>query len=169
MLTFRKLVPSDLTEIVLQPSQRVQYGLPLQFSADEAKALAQENDAWTAVLDGRVVCCIVIGETFPGAAGVAMALFAANIGAAHVRLTRFARWLVAQSPLPRIEAVAEANDAEAILQRFPDLDPYALLTAVMVDPTPPCRWAMMTGLQPVAVLRKYGALGQTHVLFERIR
>ncbi len=168
MLEFRKLVPSDLTEIVLQPSQRVQYGLPLEFDAEQAEALAQE-DAWTAVLDGRVVCCIVIAETFPGMAGLAMALFAENIGPAHVKLTRFARWLVAQSPLPRIEAVAQAHDAEAILQRFPDIDPYELLQAVLVQPTPPCRWAMMTGLQPVAVLRKYGALGQTHVLFERIR
>lgn len=168
MLTIRKLVPSDLTEIVLQPSQRRQYGLPLEFDSEQAEALAQE-DAWTALLDGRVVCCIVIAETFPGKAGLAMAMFAQGIGAAHVPLTRFAHKLVAQSPLPRIEAVAEAHDAEAILQRFPNLDPWELLQAVLVEPTPPCRWAMMTGLQPVAVLRKYGAAGQTHVLFERIR
>lgn len=168
-LTFERLRAADLHEIVVQPSQRLQMGMPTQFSAEEAEQLADQRDAWTARVNGRIVCCISIAESFAGRQASAMALFAANIGAAHVAVTRFARALVVNSPIPRIEAVALAHDAEAILARFPSLDPWELLHAVMVDATPPCRWAAMTGLQPVAVLRKYGGEGQTHVLFERIR
>lgn len=169
MLHVRRMVPSDLCEIVVQPSQRTVFGIPLEFSDEEAEALAAQRDAWAALIDGRVACCISIAENFPGKSGVAMALFAEGIGTAHVALTRFARRIVAQSPLPRIEAVALANDAEQILCRFPNLDPFELLNAVLVDPTPACRWAMMTGLTPVAPLRKFGAASETHVLFERIR
>lgn len=168
-LTFNRLQPADLHAIVVQPSQRLQMGIPTQFSDEEAEALADQRDAWTARLNGRIVCCISIAETFEDRAAVAMALFAANLGTAHVALTRFARALVANSLFPRIEAAALANDAEAILTRFPYLDPWELLTAVMVDAPPPCRWALAVGLQPVAVLRKYGGESQTHVLFERIR
>lgn len=167
--TFTRLQPADLHEIVVQDSQRLQMGVPTRFDDDVAGHLADQRDAWTARVNGRIVCCISIAESFEGRQASAMALFAADIGAAHVAVTRFARALVADSPIPRIEAVALANDAEAILARFPSLDPWELLHAVMVCPTPPCRWAMLTGLQPVVVLRKYGGEGQTHVLFERIR
>lgn len=167
-LTFERMRASHLFEIQVQQSQTVQMGLPVQFTEDEAEALADQRDAWTARVDGRIVCCISIAESFAGQQAVAMALFAQNIGAAHMAVTRFARDLVRKSPIPRIEAVALAHDAEAVLARFPYLDPWELLTAVMVDPTPPCRWARLCGLQPVAVLRKYGGMGQTHVLFERI-
>lgn len=167
-LTFDRMHPADLHEIRVQPSQRLQMGVPTQFSDDEAAHLADQRDAWTARVDGRIVCCISIAESFEGRQASAMALFSSDIGAAHVAVTRFARKLVLESPIPRIEAVALAHDAEAILERFPSLDPWELLHAVMVDATPPCRWAVLTGLQPVACLRKYGGESQTHVLFERI-
>lgn len=168
-LQFRRLQARDLIEIEVQPSQRRQFGLPMQFDSEDAEALAAQPDAWTAMIGDRIACCIVIGENFPGKSGVATALFAPGIGHHHRALTRFARELVANSPLPRIEAVAIANDAERILERFPHLDPYELLTSVMVDATPQCRWAMLTGFTPIAVLRKFGAASETHVLFERIR
>lgn len=168
-VTFERMRPSDLFDIIVQPSQKVQMGVPVEFTQDEAEQLAGQHDAWTARAYGRIVCCISIAETFEGRVATAMALFAQNIGPAHMAVTRFARELVRTSPIPRIEAVALAHDAEAVLARFPFLDPWELLAAVMVDPTPQCRWARLCGLQPVAVLRKYGGLGQTHVLFERIR
>lgn len=169
MFHVRRMVPSDLAEIEVQPSQSLQMGLPTQFTQEEAEALSDQRDAWTALDGDRIICCISIAENFPGRSAVAMALFAHGLGAAHVPLTRFARQIVAESPLPRIEAVAVANDAEAILARFPHLDPYELLTSVMVEPTAPCRWAVMAGLTAVACLRKFGAASETHVLFERIR
>lgn len=173
MFSIERMRAADLAEIRLQATQREQLGQAVAFDQDEAEQLAAQPVAWT-VRDratgeyGRILCCMAIAETFPGKQGVAMALFADNLGAAHVGLTRWARRCITDSKLPRVEAIALANDAEAILARFPYLDPWELLHAVMVQPTPPCRWAMAVGLKPVAVLRKFGGAGQTHVLFERI-
>ena len=144
-LTFERMRASDLQEIAVQASQTVQMGLPTQFTDDEAEALADQRDAWTVRVGGRSVCCISIAESFAGQQAVAMALFAQDIGPAHMAVTKFARDLVRNSPIPRIEAVALAHDAEAVLARFPYLDPWELLTAVMVDPTPQCRWARLCG------------------------
>lgn len=178
MFSIERMRAADLAEIRLQRSQQEQLGQAVVFADDEAEALAAQPVAWTVrelggregatPEKGRVLCCMAIAETFPGRQGVAMALFAQNLGSAHLGLTRWARRCIAESPLPRVEAIALANDAEAILARFPDLDPWELLHAVMVAPPPPCRWALAVGLTPVAVLRKFGGAGQTHVLFERI-
>jgi hypothetical protein len=48
-------------------------------------------------------------------------------------------------------------------------DPCALLQQALERPTPEVRWSIAVGLRPVAVLRKFGAANEPHLLMERIR
>lgn len=168
MFKARPLHAEQLMAFPRQQSQRVQLGLEVQVTAEEAEMLCAQAEAWAIYWGGRHVACIGIAETFPGSQGVAWAALADGIGGAHLALTRFARMRIANSPLKRIEAVARAADAEAILDAFPGLDGAQLLEAVMAMPTPECSWARLVGLRPAHVLRCFGAAAETHLLFERI-
>lgn len=165
----------DALLIQRQASQRVQLGLDRDMTEDEAEALAAgPGEAWTIFVSdgeegGRIAACVGLRETFPGTQAVAWAILAEGLGSAHLAVTRHARARIAASPLARIEAICRAGvDAEAVLAQFGDLDPGQLLEAVLAVPSPETRWAEAVGLRAAAVLRRFGAAGETHVLFERI-
>lgn len=127
-----------------QASQRLQVGLETEMSADDARELIEHGEAWAALRGDQVIACMGIRETFPGRQGVAWAILAEGVGAAHLAITRHARRRIRESPLVRIEAIVR--------------------TGVAAE----CIWARLVGLQPVALLRKFGALSEDHMLFERI-
>lgn len=169
-----QIIPSplhadDLFEIRVQPSQHVQMGVPLRTSRDDAMAMAAQPCAWSVRHGGRLIACFGIVEMFGGAQGHGWCQLATAIGAAHLPLTRFMRKVLAESPLARVDLIAAATDAESILDRFGPMDPGMLLAAVMANPTRECTWARLLGFTPAAVLRKWGAASETHVLFERVR
>ncbi len=168
-LCFNPMAPADLLKIERQPSQAMMFGVEGSVSREEAEGLAAQPCAWTARLDGRIIACFGINETFAPVQGVGWAVLARGIGAAHLPLTRFIRdRCVLSSGLKRLELFALANDAEPILARWPDLDGCELLAAVMVNPTRECAWARLLGVRPAHVLRKFGLASETYVLFERI-
>lgn len=163
-----RLVADDLRAIEPQPSQRFTLGIDTRAVSDEeAGILADQPEAWALHSRGRLLACFGIQETFPGVQGVAWAVLGDNVGSAHLAMTRFARARIAQSRLARIEAIVRASDAERVLTRHPDLDAAQLLMVVMAVPTPECTWARLVGLRPAHVLRRFGAAGETHLLFER--
>jgi hypothetical protein len=166
----RPMIAQDAIEIRRQASQRVQLGLAREMTIEEAEALAEgDGEAWTLFAGARIVACVGLRETFPGAQAVAWAILAEGLGAAHLAVTRHARARIAASGLNRIEAICTAAlDAEAVLAETGPLDAGQLLQAVMAVPSPEMRWAAAVGLAPAAVLRRFGAAGETHVLFERI-
>lgn len=169
MFSAAPLTPQALIDLPRQPSQRVQLGIDIDaMTLEEAEHLCAQPCAWLCSWHGQPIAAIGITETFPGRQGVGWAALTACLGAAHLPLTRFARTCIAESPLARIEAVGRANDAEAILDQFPGLDPYQLVTAVMQCPTPECAWLRLLGMKPVHVLRKFGGAAETNMLFERI-
>ncbi|MCJ8159859.1 hypothetical protein [Sphingomonas sp. LaA6.9] len=139
------MLVDDAMTIRRQASQRVQVGLEAVMTPEIAQDLINGGEAWTALRDGEPVACLGIRETFPGVQGVAWAILAEGVGSAHLAITRHARRRIAESPLVRIEAIVRTSiDAE-------------------------CVWARMAGLSPVALLRKFGALSEDHLLFERVR
>lgn len=151
-----------------QPSQLVQLGVEVSMDDEEMYALAAEREAWACYDGDRLIACVGIRETFPETQGVAWAVLASGVGRATLALTRFARSRILGSGLKRIEAVARAGDAEAILAQYPELNAAQLSEAVMALPTPECAWARLVGLSPAHVLRKFGQAAETHMLFERI-
>jgi hypothetical protein len=159
-------------EIRRQPSQAMQLGLRADMSVEDAEALASGREAWAALEgDGaaeRIVACFGIIDTFPDAQGALWATLSDQVGAHHLAITRFCHARLALVDLPRVEAIVECADAEPVLARFPDLDAGELLAVLCEAPTPSMRWAASAGLKPSAVLRKYGAASETHMLFERI-
>jgi hypothetical protein len=166
MFDAARLVPADLLAIERQASQSFELGLPIAIDGETAEALASDGNAWSVRGGGRLIACMGIAESFPGRNGVCWAVLADDLGRYHLPLTRFARSCIVDSRLPRIEALALAADAEAILHDYPGLDPVMLTAAVMALPTPQCAWARLCGLTPVHVLLKYGAGLQTYMLFE---
>jgi hypothetical protein len=152
-----RLAPRHLLTLQRQPSQRVQMGVIANFTADEAATVADQPEAWVAIEgDGRIAACFGIVEQFAGRQGVAWAIFAEGLHAAHLKITRFARAQLAGCGLRRIEAVAIApRDA-------------ATLAEMVAAPTPEMRWARRIGMRPVHVLHEYGAASETLVLFERL-
>ena len=60
-------------------------------------------------------------------------------------------------------------DLESILAARPHLDSGQIVALAMVEPTPEMRWACMLGFRPAHLLRRYGALAESVMLFERIR
>lgn len=146
MIAIEPMQAIDALVIQRQASQRVQLGIERDMSVEEARDLAEgQGEAWTVRQDGRIVACLGLKETFPGAQAVAWAILSERIGSAHLAITRFARRRIAASPLARIEAIVrEAVPAEVA-------------------------WAMLVGLRPAHVLRCFGQNSETHVLCERIR
>lgn len=168
-LTFCAMRPEDPVLIERQPSQRALLGMTSDMTREEGEFHAGQRIAWTAWADRRRYACFGISETFEGLQGVAWSILAPGLGVArHLQLTRFMRKILQASSLARIELIATANDAEAILARWPDLDGAQLLEAVMVNPSRECAWARVLGLTPAHVLRKFGGASETCVLFERI-
>lgn len=144
-VAIRPMVPNDAMRIQRQASQRVQLGLSRDMTIEEAEALAEGPEAWTATDGDRVIACVGLRETFPGVQAVAWAILCDGIGAAHLAVTRWAKARIAGSGYRRIEAIVRADvDAE-------------------------CRWAKAVGLTPAHVLRNFGAASETHILFEAIR
>ncbi|WP_294277576.1 hypothetical protein [uncultured Sphingomonas sp.] len=146
MIAIAPMVATDALVIQRQASQRVQLGIERDMSVEEARDLAEgAGEAWTVRQHGRIVACLGLRETFPGAQAVAWAILSDRIGTAHLAVTRHARRRIAASPLARIEAIVrEAVPAELA-------------------------WAMLVGLQPAHVLRRFGQNSETHILCERIR
>lgn len=175
MVQIVPMVAEDAMLIERQRSQRVALGLEAEMSIEIAQDLIDGGEAWTVwrltEIEAAPIACMGIRETFPGVQGVGWAILAEGIGAAHLAVTRHFARRVAESPLQRIEVVAKSSvDAEAILAKFPDIDPNALLQCVLaLDDGPEVRWPRLAGMMPAHVLRKFGAASETHILFERIR
>lgn len=144
-IEIRQMAAEDAMAIKRQASQRVQLGLEAQMTPEIAQDLIDGGEAWTMTRDGVPVACLGLRETFPPVQGVAWAILADGVGAAHLALSRFARRRIAASPLVRIEAIVR--------------------TSVEAE----CLWARLVGLEPVALLRKFGAASEDHMLFERVR
>lgn len=153
MTAIRPFLAGDVVQLALQPSQHVTLGIhkPIH-SIEDGRALEALGPAWTATgEDGRILACYGFGYQFArptgcsGGHALAWAMLAANLGAAHVAITRFARATLAESPIDRIEAIVRAEvEAE-------------------------WRWAELVGFERVAVLRAWGPEGETHLLYEHIR
>lgn len=173
-LRFVPLAAEHFFDLELQDSQRTQYGLdPTAISRDEAEHYARQPNCWAVLRCDRPIAILGISETFAGVQGVAFALLGKDLGRDHLSLTRFLRDVViGQSELTRIEAIVRCRDIEPHLTGFYSLDradPGDLLDLALEEPTPQVRWAKMAGLSPVAVLRKFGAAAETHMLMERVR
>lgn len=152
MIRFRDFLAGDAVQLVLQPSQHVTLGIsqPVH-SIEHGRELEASGPAWTAIGDnGRILCCYGFGMLFPagpqtGGQALAWAMLAADLGAAHVAITRFARRTLAESAITRIEALVRAGvEAER-------------------------KWAEMVGFTLAATLRGFGPEGETHLLYERVR
>lgn len=174
-VTFARLCPEDLSEIRLQPRQARQMAqLPFAGdSAEDAAAIAAQPIAWCARRQGRIVACFGIYETFPGKHGVAWAMLAEGIGPAHLALTRFIQGEIVRCGLARLELLTAAPDIEepiAVAERaFGGFNPGSKVRRAFQHATPEMRWAVLLGLEPVHLLRQFGAQGVSLMLFERIR
>lgn len=166
---FARMTPNDLLTIDRQPSQRLLLGQSGEFTREEAEQLAAMPEAWTCFHADRIVACVGISDMFAGRHGIAWSLLAQGIGQAHLALTRFVRGRLAMCGHERLDTFARAPDLETILARRPHLDSGQIVALAMADPTPECRWAALLGFRPAHVLRRYGALGESVMLFERIR
>lgn len=171
-LRFVALEPEHLFAIEPQDSQRLQYGLdPKDMSWAEACAICDQDNCHAVLRGDDVLACLGINETFPGMQGVAWAFLSRRIGRDIVPVTKFARdAVIGTSELVRIEAIVRCHDIEQDIAENGAwvLDPQVLLDLCMANPTPQVTWAIRTGLRPVAVLRKFGAASETHMLLERI-
>lgn len=148
----RDFLAGDVVQLVLQPSQHEFLGLTRAVhSIEDGRELAAGGPAWTVIgPGGRILACYGFTYLWPPTElttghAVAWAMLAADLGRAHVAITKFARDTIAASPIDRIEAIVRAD--------------------VAAD----CRWAEMVGLELVATLRAWGPERKTHLLFERIR
>ena len=91
-----------------------------------------------------------------------------GIGASHLELTRFVAQVIVDCPLPRLEFYAKAADVEHLLhpaRHYPAADIVAM---AMAEPTRECRWALLLGMRPSHLLRRFGAADESYMLFERI-
>lgn len=174
-LRFVPLEAQHLFMVDLQSSQRRQFGIdPRAIEWSEAEAQAAQGNCWAAIEGDQVVACFGVNETFAGACGVGWAFLGREIGARrHLRMTRFVREVViGESPLPRIEAIARCADVDlAFMDAGVKWDPAAALKTAASPQyrTPQVRWAIDVGFAPAAILRKFGAAGEAHMLLERIR
>lgn len=143
-VTIRPMTVADAMSLQRQSSQQVQVGLVRDMSVEVAQDLIDNGEAWTAERAGVPVAIMGLRETFAGRQGVAWAVLAEGVGAAHLPISRHARRRIADSALVRIEAIVRVDvDAEML-------------------------WARLVGLEPRCLLRKFGALSEDHMLFERI-
>jgi|GEM_PF-1368971 len=170
--------PAHALAIQRQDSQRVQLGIIAEFDAEEAERIASApGEAWAALEvpcavdeDERVVAVFGLVETFRFRQATAWAVLSGEVGPHHVAITRFCRSRIEQAGYRRIEAIVECADAEPLVARLPDIDPGELVEAVSLPAmrSPGVRWAIACGLSPAAVLRRYGARSETHLLCERL-
>lgn len=168
-LRFSTMRAADLLAIERQPSQQLALGMVYEYDAEEAAQLAAQAIAWTVRDGSRIIACFGVAETFEGRQGWGWALLAPGVGYAHLALTRFVRGQVEACGLPRLEVLAKGPDIEAELTRMRDPDPGEVLSAVLAKSSPEVRWGQLLGLRPAHVLRCYGALSETYVLFEYLR
>jgi hypothetical protein len=144
-LAIRQMNPEDLLVLQRQPSQALQLGMEIRATVGHARDMIERGEAWTAWRGLTPICCMGILESFPGVQGIAWAVLALGIGWDHLAITRHAKRQIARSPLIRIEALAR--------------------TSVPAE----CSWARAVGLQPEALIRKFGAASEDHMLYSRIR
>jgi hypothetical protein len=144
-LEFRRMLAGDAVLLELQPSQYYELGrYHSAYTLEEGEELAEGGDAWTAHRGVEIVTIAGFRQLFPGHA-VVWASLSAALGRDHLAITRFARWQIENSRFRRLEAIVDAADDRAVT------------------------WAKLVGLNPVHLLRGYGAEGRDHVLFERIQ
>lgn len=167
MLEFRRLHPGDLLTIDAQASQRTVLGIRAQLDFAQAEHYASMPVAWTAERGETILACFGINETFAGAHGVAWAVLAEGLGADHLALTRFIRSEIRDCGLPRLELLAKCTDLELAVERVPDMSGAEMLELAVRHKTPEVRWAMMLGMKPAHVLRRFGAAGECYMLLER--
>lgn len=143
-LEFRPMLAGDAVLLAMQPSQHFELGLEApRFTMEQGADLADNGHAWTAHRGSRIVTVAGFRQLFPGHA-VVWAALAADVGADHLAITRFARWQIANAPYRRLEAIVDAGNTRART------------------------WAELVGLKPVHRLRAYGAAGTDHILFEKV-
>jgi hypothetical protein len=167
-LRFARLEAGDLLEIQQQRSPRVLFGMPATTSLEDAEVIASQRVAWTARHAGRLIACFGIVEHFARVHGLAWAMLADSIGAAHLPLTRFVAAAIARCGLARLELLARAPDLERVLATRPGLDSGQIVALARAYPTPEMRWALMLGMTPAHVLRFYGGAAESFCLFERL-
>lgn len=176
-LTFHTLRPADYRAIVAQPSQAgLALGMPGPDDAELEHYCAQPV-AWAVrqahgERGSRLLACFGIVELIPGKRGLAWAMLAAGIGAAHLALTRFIQGQVAAASLPRLELLAAAPDLEAALALLDrpggrKLDSGQIVAMALRQATPEMRWAMLLGFTPAHLLRRFGANGESVMMFEK--
>ncbi|MFZ4687849.1 MAG: hypothetical protein ACOYLS_01295 [Polymorphobacter sp.] len=137
----RQLLPADVLAVDLQPCQALEAGaIDLAYG----ETVAAGGWAWTAERDGTIIGCGGLLELFPTQA-VAWALLSSSIGSAMTAITRQARWAMANSRWPRVEALVRADFPEAL------------------------EWATVMGMRQSAYVRCWGPTATDHVLFESIR
>lgn len=166
MLDLRPFVAADLIEIEVQPSQAELYGEPLVRDAQTGAALeAQELSRTARDGQGRILACFGINQVFAGRHGVAWALLAEGIGSDHAALTRAMRELIDGSGLVRVEMTVKAAD-----RLRPDMLPNERMRFVLgkKQRTAEVRLALALGMEPVHVLRGYGAKSETYLLCEKL-
>lgn len=174
-LRFVPLRAQHLFAVDLQDSQLRQYGLdPRAIERAEAEAQAAQENCWAALDGDQVLACFGVNETFAGACGVGWAFLGRGIGARrHLQMTRFVRDVViGASDLQRIECIVRCADVDLAFHDAGVLwDAAGALRLAASAPyrTAQVRWAMDVGFAPAAVLRKFGAAGEAHMLLERIR
>jgi hypothetical protein len=151
-VTFRDFLPGDAIHICLQTSQHICLGVnrPV-LNIEDGLDMLLGGPAWTAIgRGGRILCCGGFKLLWPpnppltGGHAVAWAILAANLGAGHVAITRFARDRIAEAPYSRIECITRMDVPSEFL------------------------WARLLGFGNGRVLRKWGPEGRPHMLLERI-
>jgi hypothetical protein len=170
-LTFSRLEAADMLALQAGRKNRVVFGMPVVATREEAQAIASERVAWAARVVGpggaKLIGCFGIVEHFAGVHGLAWAMLADRLGPAHLPLTRFVASAIAACGLPRLELLARGPDLEAVLAKWPALDPGQIVALAEARPTPEMRWARLLGMVPAHVLRFYGGAAETFILFER--
>ncbi len=176
MLQIVPMEPIHAAEIERQLAQATTLGLAIEMSEAYGQEIVDApGESWAAIERKggveRVVALFGLVETFRHVQATAWAVLSAGLGAYHLPITRFCAERIRESEYRRIEAIVECADAEPLLARMPGLDPGQLVAAMQVPgiATVGVRWAEAVGMTGSAVLRRYGAASETHMLFERIR
>lgn len=178
-LEFVPLQAEHFFAIEPQPSQLTQYGVEwADMDWHEAELYAGQPNCWTALRGDLPLAILGINPTFAHdgvpVQGVAWAVLGRELGAAHLAVTRFARdEVIGKCEFNRLEAIVRCLDIEPVLDVIPEpaRTPHNLLAIATrrCNLTPQVRWALDVGFAPVALLRKFGAAAETHMLLERIR
>lgn len=163
-VVFSRMEARDLFAIERQPSQPRVLGAEAEdINWETAEVLAAQPAAWAGRQGNRLVALLGIGEQYPGKHGVAWAILAPELGAAHLAVTRKAREIIWNSGLNRVELIARAADTPLYLQRD-RADMRWALDAKRI--TPECKWAMLLGMTPAHLMHGYGPDCEAHMLFE---